>query len=516
MKQCFPVGLYFFSSLTFPCFQFPLSSSSSSPSLSPRTIKHEHSLSFTSPSPLIITMAHRSGNNDAAYWLEILRLDTFWLLGLFLFLNFRFIQTQIREVVSRRRSPDGRLDTRVGNTDSPGKKPTTEVVEYNYKYVGLTRLRHDIKTRSMMVVVSCLVIPLLALECCWVYPLFFQLVVLLFSISSHDPWKPYFLWTICLFLETVLSVVALVVWTFLAVRLLKVQVSYIRALINLPILPEVNKAEESRGESPAPRKPLIPPNTSEIALSETLFSDTPPRTPESTSSTLPSSPRIVPLRRWSSSTVASFVEAFEQFSACSPPSRPDSRSSAFDETGLQFEVSRENRFRRSSTSGTTGHSESASSHWYTCSTASEASSSSQRYSPENITSADEADYFADESALTMSLAAPMPSRALPVSFGWWDIVFDSSTTPDMSPPTSPRLPASTTSSTAPTSVQQDSEDADVAAYVEDALMEILSIPMPLWTFREPVSTNSARISDQRTRNSSTASDPGSHGRRWYV
>ncbi|SPJ87117.1 uncharacterized protein FTOL_12142 [Fusarium torulosum] len=459
-------------------------------------------------------MAHRSEDNDSAHWLKILRLDTFWLLTVFLFLNYYFIQTQIREVVSRRHSPNERLNTRVGNKDSPEKKPTTEVVEYKYKYVGLTRLRHDIKTRSMMVVFSCLMIPLLALECCWVYPLFCQLVVLLFSISSHEPWKPYFLLPICLFLETVLSTAALVVWTFLAVRVLEAQVSYIRALINLPILLKVNKDEESRSESPVPRQPVVPPNTPELALSERSSFDTSPRTPESASSTLPSSPKMAPLRRWSSSTAASFVDAREQLSACSPPTRPDSQSSAFDGTGLQFKVARENRFHRSSTSGTTWRSESACSHWYGCSPASEASLSSRRSSPENITSADEADYFADESGLTMSLAAPMSSRAFPT--GWWDIVFDSSTTPEMAPLISPRLPASTTSSTAPTSVQQDSEDADVAAYVEDNPTETPSTPVLSWTFREPGSTNTSRFSDQRTRNSSTASDPGSYGRRWCV
>jgi hypothetical protein len=454
-------------------------------------------------------MAHRSEDDNAAYWLEILRLDTFWLLGVFLFLNYRFIQIQIREVVSRRRSPDGRLDTRVGNNDSLGKKPKTEVVEYEYKYVGLTRLQHDIKTRSMMVVVSCLVIPLLALECCWVYLLFCQLVVLLFSISSDDPWKPYFLWTICLVLETLLSIVALFVWTFLAVRLLKVQVTYIKALINLPILP-------NGSESPAPRQPPVPHDTPELTVSETLPSDTPPRTPESTSSTLPSSPRMALLRRRSSSTAATFVDAIEQLSACSPPSRPDSRTSAFDETGLQFEETRENRFHRSSTSGTIERSETPSSRRFTFSPAPEMSSSSQRSSPGPITSADEADYFADESAPTMSLSAPVPSRAFLVSVGWWDIVFSSPTTPNISPPISPRLPASTTSSTSPTPVQQDAEDADVAAYVEDAPMETPSIPVPSWTFREPVSTNTARLSDQRTRRSSTASDPGFYGSMRYV
>ncbi|KAM0220241.1 hypothetical protein ACHAQI_000700 [Fusarium lateritium] len=453
-------------------------------------------------------MAHRSEDHEAVFWLEILRLDTFWLLGVFLSLNYHFIQTQIREVVSRGCSPDGRLDSRVENNNSLGKKPTMEVLEYTYKYVGLSRLRHDVVMRYMMVVVSCLVVPLQALECCWVHVLFCQLAALLFSVTSNDPWKPYFLWTICLFLETILFIFALSVWGLLVVRLLEAQLSYIGALINLPILPKVNEADESRSESPAPQQPPAPPNTPELTWSETSFFYPPPSTLELTSSTLPSSPKMASLHGGSSPNVASLVEAIEKLHAFSPPPRRDSGSSAFGETGSQFEVAKRNRSHGSSISGTSERSKAAPSHYSTCCSP-KASLSPQQPFPEDITSGDGAGYPVDQPAPTMSLATPIPLE-------WWDSVFGSPTIPDMSPPTFPRLPASIISSTALNSVQRDTEYADAAEHAEDAPTESRSISVPSWSFREPVSTSTDRLSDQKTRNSSAASDPGSRGIRRHT
>ncbi|KAM0248592.1 hypothetical protein ACHAP5_003318 [Fusarium lateritium] len=452
-------------------------------------------------------MAHKSEYHEAVFWLEILRSDTFWILSVFLYLNYHFIQTQIREVVSRGCSSDGRLDSRVKNNNSLGKKPTTEVLKYTYKYVGLARLRHDINMRYMMVVVSCLVVPLLALECCWVHVLFCQLAALLFSVTSDDPWKPYFLWTICLFLETIIFIFALSVWGLLVVRLLEAQLSYIRVLIILPILPKANEAAESRSESPAPQQRPVPPKTPGLTWSETSFSDPPPSTLESASFTLPFSPKMASLHRRSSLNVASSVKAIEKFHAFSSSPRRDSGSSAFDEAGSQFEVVRRNRSDRSSISGTK-RSKAAPSH---CSTrcSPKASPSLQQPFPKDITSADEADSPTDQTAPTMSLATPIPLE-------WWDSVFGSPTIPDMSPPTSPRLSASTTSSTAQNSIQRDTEYADAAEHAEDAPTEKRSISVPLWTSREPVSTSTDRLSDQKTRNSSTVNDPGSDGIRWFT
>ncbi|CAJ0549177.1 Ff.00g027900.m01.CDS01 [Fusarium sp. VM40] len=367
-------------------------------------------------------MAHRPEDNEAAYWLKILHSDTFWLLGVFLYLNNRFIQTQIREVVK----------------DRPGRRPTTEAFKYTYEYVGLPRLRHNIKTRFMMIVVSCLVTPLLVLEGCCVYLLHCKLVSLLFSLLSDDPWKPYFLWTTYLLLATALSTIGATVWTFLAARLLKAQVSYIRALINLPIPPNGTNSPES-------------------ALSGAFSTATrPPRTPEPTSSILPPSPKMAPLRQQFSSTTIVLVEADKHFPAGSPPPRPDGQNSGF---------------------------------W-------------------------KADYIANQSAPTTIPAAQVSNRASSEYPEWWESPYGSSTTPDMSPPVSPRLPVLTTSSTPPTSDQQDSEDAGVAAHVENTPMESFSIAVPSRTFREPVSTNTTRFPDQRTRGRSTSSGPDFYGSRW--
>ncbi|KAH7238712.1 hypothetical protein BKA59DRAFT_482918 [Fusarium tricinctum] len=307
----------------------------------------------------------------------------------------------------------------------------------------------------MMIAFSCLVIPLLVLEGCWVYLLYCKLVSLLFSLSMDDPWKPYFLWTIYLLLVTAFSVFAAATWTFLAARLLKVQVSYIRALINLPTSPNGSEAEKSRSRSPAPWQSLAPPNTPESAVygaSSTAIR--PSRTPEPASSTLPYNPKMTPLHRQSLSTAAFFVQAYNQVPAGSPTPRPDSQDSSF------------------------------------C----------------------EADNLADRSATTILPAARVPNRASSEYREWWEFLRGSTTTPDMSPPASPRLPATATSSTPPTCVQKDSEGADVAADVEDAPMERPSIPVPSRTFRAPVSPYTTRF-PERARGWSASSYPGSNGNR---
>ncbi|KIL93618.1 hypothetical protein FAVG1_03600 [Fusarium avenaceum] len=386
-------------------------------------------------------MAHRPEDNEAAYWLKILRSDTFWALGVFLYLNNRFIQTQIREVVK----------------DRPGRRPTTEAFSYTYEYVGLPRLRHDIKTRSMMIVVSCLATPLLVLEGCCVYLLHCKLVSLLFSLLSDDPWKPYFLWIIYLLLATTLSTIGATVWTFLAARLLKAQVSYIRALINLPIPPNGGEAGKSRSRSPAPWQTHSPANTPESALFVAVSTATcPPRTPEPTSSIFLPSPNMAPLRQQFSSTTVVLAEADKHFSAGSPPPRPDGQDSGF---------------------------------W-------------------------KADNIADQSAPTTIPIAQVSNRGSSEYPEWWDSAHAWSTTPNMSPPVSPQLPVLTTSSTPQTSDQQDSEDAGVAANVETAPMETPSIAVPSRAFREPVSTNTSRFPGQRTRGRSTSSDPDFYGSIW--
>lgn len=428
---CHPFHILF----PFPSIIFAPGSTSSSP----RTIRHKHHP--PSPPALTFTMAHKPEDNEAAYWLKVLRSDTFWLLGVFLYLNNRFIQTQIREVVK----------------DRPERRPTTEAFRYTYEYVGLARLRHDIKTRSMMVVVSCLVTPLLVLEGCCVYLLHCKLVSLLFSLLSDDPWKPYFLWTIYLLLATALSTVGATVWTFLAARLLKAQVSYIRELINLPIPPNGSEAGKSRSRSPAPWQTHVPANIPESALFGAFSTATrPPRTPEPTSSILPPSPKMAPLRQQFSSTTVVLVEADKHFSAGSPPPRPDGQNSGF---------------------------------W-------------------------KADNIADQSAPTTIPAAQVSNRASSEYPEWWDSAHGSSTTPNMSPPVSPRLPVLTTSSTPPTSDQQDSEDVGVAANVENAPMETPSIAVPSRAFREPVSTNTTQFPGQRTWGRSKSSDSGLYGSRW--